>query len=42
MRATEYRYFMYWKCVDKPYVDEVKPHRYEFDQYFGFLGRRPE
>ena len=34
-------FFMYWKCVDKPYVDESEPHRHEFDQYLVFLGGDP-
>ena len=34
-------FFMYWKCVDKPYTDESEPHRHEFDQYLVFLGGDP-
>jgi hypothetical protein len=32
---------MYWKCVEKPYVDESEQHRHEFDQYLVFLGGDP-
>jgi hypothetical protein len=34
-------YWMYWKCVDKPYVDEEITHHHEFDQYLVFLSGDP-
>lgn len=41
---TEYGdkdYWMYWKCVDKPYVDEEVTHKHDFDQYLVFLSGNP-
>ena len=34
-------FFMYWKCVTKPYVDESETHRHDFNQYLVFLGGDP-
>ena len=34
-------YWMYWKCIDKPYVDEEITHKHDFDQYLVFLSGNP-
>ena len=34
-------FWMYWKCIDTPYVDEADTHRHDFDQYLVFLGGDP-
>jgi hypothetical protein len=31
-------YWMYWRCVEKPIVDEAETHKHDFDQYLVFLG----
>lgn len=37
----DHGYHMYWKCIDKPYVDEERTHSHEFDQYLVFMGGDP-
>jgi hypothetical protein len=34
-------FWMYWKCIEKPYTDEFETHKHEFDQYLVFLGGDP-
>ena len=34
-------FFMYWKCITKPYTDEAETHRHDFNQYLVFLGGDP-
>jgi hypothetical protein len=36
------RFWMYWKCIEKPYVDESETHKHDFDQYLVFLGGDPK
>jgi hypothetical protein len=35
-------FWMYWKCIEKPYVDELETHKHDFDQYLVFLGGDPK
>ncbi len=35
-------YWMYWKCIEVPYVDEAETHKHDFDQYLVFLGGNPK
>lgn len=34
-------FWMYWKCIEKPYIDESEIHKHDFDQYLVFLGGDP-
>ncbi len=34
-------FWMYWKCIEKPYTDETETHKHDFDQYLVFLGGDP-
>jgi hypothetical protein len=34
-------FWMYWKCIQKPYIDELETHKHDFDQYLVFLGGDP-
>ncbi len=34
-------FWMYWKCISIPYVDEQVTHKHDFDQYLVFLGGDP-
>jgi hypothetical protein len=34
-------FWMYWKCIEKPYIDESETHKHDFDQYLVFLGGDP-
>jgi hypothetical protein len=36
-----HRFWMYWKCITKPYIDEFETHKHDFDQYLVFLGGDP-
>lgn len=35
-------FWMYWKCIEKPYIDEKETHKHDFDQYLVFLGGDPK
>jgi len=35
-------FWMYWKCIEKPYVDEAETHKHDFDQYLVFFSGDPK
>jgi len=35
-------FWKYWKCIEKPYIDEQETHKHDFDQYLVFLGGDPK